>query len=498
MKNIPLLKNTGVGAIIIILLTMFGCVQQPVLFNKNSAQLVITDYIAAHADQYSEFGKLVDGAKMGPLLSIRGPYTLFLPTNDAMKQYYTDNNTSFEQLQLQDMKNLVYNHLILNEIQTGDMGLGAIRDTNAIGDYLVTEFQGSDIIINKQSKITKRDIPVANGFIHQIDKVIDLVTITVYDQIKANPAYSLFAQGLELSGLKDTLQQIKSVYGIKNGVNQYIRTRYTILAVPDKVYADSLGITSIEQLIAHFTDRPDSVKFKSNAFYRYMEYHCMGGTYYLSDFTTKLYPILSSDNNISVTIDTDYKLNQNKVTKRYTGFDVANSNIPAKNGAIHSINNILPVIQPEPTIFVFDTCTYPEIKQGDWYGKYYMKWYDGQNTFPKIKWKGDYLEYYYKNHDAPVQIGFDCLNMNGFWEIEITTPKVMKGNYTVSGYIWSTQIDYEVYVDGVKTATMKKTDPDRAPWGDFVFTKTEEHKIKIINITWGILFWDTVIFTPIK
>lgn len=498
MKNIPLLKNTGVGAILILLMMMFGCVQEPVLWNKNSDQLVIADYIAAHSEQYSEFGKLVESAKLNSLLSIRGPFTLFLPTNEAMKNYYEQNNTSFEQLQPAEIKNLVYNHLVINEIRSSDFGLGAIRDTNAIGDFLVTEFQGSDIIINKQSKITDRDIRTANGFIHQIDKVIDLVTISVYDQLKSDPTYSLFAQGLALSGLKDTLQLITSKYGVKNGVDQYMRTRFTILAVPDKVYADSLGITTIDQLIAHFTTSRDSITYKANPFYRYMEYHCLGGTYYLSDFKTKLYPILSSDNNILFTIDNDYKLNLDRKTKLYTGFDVEYSNVPAKNGAIHRINNVLPVIQPEPTVFIFDTTDYPEIKQGDFYGKYYMKWHDGQNTFSKIKWKGDYLQYYYKNHDAPEQINSDCLNMNGFWEIEITTPKIMKGKYSLSGYIWAGQIDFEVYIDGVKTATITRSGPDRAPWGEFTWTKTEEHKIKIINITWGILFWDTVIFTPVK
>ena len=498
MKNIPLLKNTGVGAVLIILMIMFGCVQEPVLWNVNSEEQVISDYIAANPDQYSEFGKLVESAKLNSLLRIRGPFTLFLPTNEAMKNYYEQNNTSFEQLQSEEIKKLVYNHLVINEIRSSDFGLGALRDTNAIGDFLVTEFQGSDIVINKQSIVTDRDIRTANGFIHQIDKVIDLVTISVYDQLKSDPTYSLFAQGLELSGLKDTLQKITSIYGKKKGVDQYMRTRFTILAVPDKVYADSLGITTIDQLIAHFTTSRDSIAHKANPFYRYMEYHCLGGTYYLSDFKTKLYPILSSDNNILVTIDNDYKLNLDKKTKLYTGFDVENSNIPAKNGAIHRIDNVLPVIQPEPTLFIFDTTDYPEIKQGDFYGKYYMKWSDGQNTFPKIKWKGDYLQYYYKNHDAPEQINSDCLNMNGFWEIEITTPKIMKGTYSLSGYIWSGQMDFEVYVDGVKTATISRSGLDRAPWGEFTWTKTEEHKIKIINITWGILFWDTVIFTPVK
>lgn len=491
-------NNTGFAAILILLMMLFGCVQEPVLWNVNSQEQVISDYIANNPDQYSEFGKLLEGANLNSLLSVRGPYTLFLPDNAAMGKYYQEKGTSFEQLQVEDMKKLVYNHLVLNEIQSGDFGLGAIRDTNAIGDYLVTEFQGSDVIINKQSIITDRDIRTANGFIHQIDKVIDLVTISVYEQLKSDPAYSIFAQGLELTGLKDTLQLITSVYGQTKGVDQYMRTRFTILAVPNTVYADKLGITTIDQLVAHLTTSPDSLTHKSNAFYRYMEYHCLGGTYYLSDFETKLYPILSADNNISVTIAEDYKLNMDKATKEYTGFNIEQSNVPAKNGAIHQINDVLPVIQPEPTLFTFDTTDYPEIKQGDFYGKYYMKWHDGQNTFPKVKWRGDYLQYYYKNHDAPTQLNWDCWNMLGFWEIEITTPKIMKGKYSLSGYVWSGNIDFEVYIDGVKTATIPRSGPDRAPWGEVNWTKTEEHKIKLVNITWGTLFWDTVIFTPVK
>jgi len=500
MKNTRIYKNTGYCTALLLLMVLFGCVQEPVLWTKGSKEQVISDYIAAN-DQYSEFGKLLESAGLNPLLSVRGPYTLFLPDNEAMATYYQEKNTSFDQLSLDERKKLVYNHLIaLSEIQSSDFGLGALRDTNAIGDFLVTEFQGSDIIINKSSKIIKRDIRTANGYIHQIDKVLDLITVNIYDKLKEDPQYSLFTKGLEITGLKDTLQLITSVYGQKNNKDLYMRTRYTIFAVPDQIYKDSLGITTIDQLVAHFTNRADSITFKANPFYRYMEYHCLGGTYFLSDFKagTNLYPILSSDNNVSITIEDDYKLNMDKNTKLYTGFDVPNSNVPAKNAAIHKINNILPVIQPEPTLFIFDTTDYPEIKQGDFYGKYYMKWFDGENTFPKVKWKGDYLQYYYKNHDAPTQLNFDCWNMNGFWEIEITTPKVMKGKYTLSGYVWANNIDFEVYVDGVKSATVPRSGPDRAPWGEFTWTRTEEHKIKLVNLSWGILFWDTVIFTPVK
>ena len=499
MKHIFLPKIAGSFKILLLVVILFGCTQTPVLWSVKSSQQVITDYIATRPDQFSEFGKLLESTGLSSQLSVRGPFTLFLPDNAAILKYYQDNNTSFDQLTKEQKLTLVYNHLIANEIQTGDFRLGALRDTNAIGDFLVTEFQGSDIIINKQSKVTKRDIAVANGYIDYIDRVIDPVTVSGYDKLASDPSFSIFTEGLKRSGLKDTLQIINFLYGKKNA-----RTRFTILAVPDSIYKLN-GINTIDDLISRYTNSPDSVTFMKNGFYRYMEYHCMGGTYYLSDFAlgTKLYPILSSDNNISITIDTDYKLNYNLTTKTYTGFDIAQSNIPTKNAAIHTINNLLPVTQPAPSTMTFYCTDYFDMKQGDYYGKYYMKWYDGSyatGPFAKIHWQGDYLQYYYKNHDTfDMGTSWDCLNMNGFWWCEIITPKIMKGHYNLTANLKSGEMDYEVYVDGVHTATIKSTDPIRTTsWGEFIWPNTVEHKIKVVNITWGLLFWNTVIFTPIK
>ncbi|MBW8331148.1 MAG: fasciclin domain-containing protein [Prolixibacteraceae bacterium] len=486
MKNIFRHKIKELINILFLVVTLFGCTQNPDLWDVTSNKQVISDYVLSNPDQFSEFGKLLESTGLNDQLSVRGPYTLFLPNNEAMIKFYTENSTTYEQLANKDKIKLVYNHLVANEIKTGDIGLGALRDTNSIGDYLVTEFQGSDIIINKQSKIIKRDIPVANGYIQLIDRVIDPVILSVFDKLAADPNYSLFTEGLNRTGLKDTLQKINFPFGKK-----VTRTRFTILAVPNAIY-NNHGIRTIDDLILQYTNSPDSITFLENGFYRYMEYHCLGGTYYLSDFTTRLYPILSSDNNVSVTIDTDYKLNYDSENLLYTGFDIASSDIPAKNGAIHSITDLLPVTQPDPSILTFYCTDYFDLKQGDYYRKYYMKWYDGQNTFSKIKWKGDYLQYYYKNND-------DCLNMNGFWWCEITTPKIMKGHYNLTSNLWSGNVDYEVYVDGVYSATIKKTDPNKTTsWGEFVWDKTEEHKIKVVNITWGLLFWNSVIFTPIK
>ena len=89
--------------------------------------------------------------------------------------------------------------------------------------------------------------------------------------------------------------------------------------------------------------------------------------------------------------------------------------------------------------------------------------------------------------------------MSGWWWVEITTPKIMKGKYNVTANLWWDNTNYAVYIDGVNTALVKSTDPaETTSWGEFDWTTTERHTIKVVTQSPGLLFWDTVIFTPIN
>lgn len=475
------------------------CKQDPVLWKLKSQEQVAGDYIASNPDQYSEFAKLIEVTGLSALLNIRGPYTVMLPTNTAMFDYYKQKNVN----SLMDFNDpfrqkLIRNHIITNEIATGDIGLGAIRDTNAIGDYLVTEFQGADIILNKYSKIIKRNIHTANGYIHVIDKVLDPVTKDIYSVISTDPSYKIFSEGLSLTGLKDTLQIISFPYG-----KRVARTRFTILAVPDTVY-QRYGINNVGDLINWCGANPDSLTFLNNPFYRYIEYHCLNGSYYTSDFNTGIYSILSRDNNISVTIEDDYKINLDRTTKKYTGLIIPASNTPAKNGALHAINGLLPVTDPEPAVIIFETTDFFDLKQGDYYGKYFKKWSDSENTFAKIRWVGDFMQYYYYP-TATVLMNNDCLQIMGWWTFSITFPKVMKGKYDVSIFQpnWQDVTTCNVYIDGKLTGLNYFGPRTGGPGGlqkiaSVDFKTTIEHTITLTNIAYGMVFWDYVRFDPIK
>ena len=476
-----------------------SCTQEPKLWDVKSTEQVASDYIKSKPE-YSEFAKLIELTGLEALLGIRGPYTIMLPNNDAMFAFYKEKGVgSLMDFDEKFRKKLALNHIITNEIPAGDMGLGALRDTNAIGDFIVSEFQGSDVILNKYSKIIDRDVRLANGYAHIIERVIDPVTKDIYTVVAEDPSYRIFTKGLEITGIKDTLEKISFPYGTKSA-----RTRFTLLAVPDTIYQRK-GIHNVNDLIKWTGANPDSVTYLNNPFYRYMEYHCLAGTHYLSDLNTQLYPILSHDNNVSMTIDTDYKINYLNKTKKYTAFIVPASNTPAKNGAIHAISDLLPVIEPDPTTIIFETTDFFDLKQKDCFGKYYDKWHDGENTFAKIKWIGNYMQYYYKP-TQPENINYDALQMFGYWSISVTFPKVMKGKYKVSIYqpVWGNAIaPCYVYLDGVRTPFNYETEATGGSAGlqkiaDVDFKTTAEHTITLENFLWGGCWWDYAKFEPIN
>jgi uncharacterized surface protein with fasciclin (FAS1) repeats len=474
---------------------------------KTNDQLVISEYIAINSD-FSEFNELVINTGLDALLSIRGPYSLFLPNNDAMNAYYAEKQiASFADLDSIERRDLVLCHIVPKEFSISDYQLGTLGEKNALGDNIVTEFQGAEIIINKYSKIIKRDVRVSNGTIQVIDKVLEPLKLSVYEVLAADPSYSIFTAGLERSGIKDTLQIISFKYGQSNA-----RTRFTLLAVADTTY-NRYGIYSVDDLINKCTDYPDSITFQDNGFYAYMDFHCLDrDAFYTSNFpdAATLYSVLSKNNNVQIrVVDGEVQINLSSVDGSYTGLYIEQSNNPAKNGVIHTVNSLLEVTEPSPTTFIWEVTDYFDFKQGEYYLKHFQKFYDTAQ-FAGIRWEGEYLQYYIKPAAlAQPQLNDDCLNMISFWKIEVTTPKIMKGHYLVAARVWS-GISFAIYIDGEQTNLINSADaPSETShaaadasklfkFGEVNWTTTTEHKIKLVAVNSGTLFYDRIEFSPIQ
>ncbi len=484
---------------VLLAMTMTNCLEKdPQIWEPDDISLQIAEYIDLNQEQFSEFYDMILRTDFVHLLKARGPYTLFLPTNDAMKSYYAEKGgTSLDDLTLEQMDKLVRTHLFAYLIPTATIGLGSLPDTNALGDFISTEFSGSDIVIAKRCTIIKRDILNANGYVHVLDKVIDPVTRTVTEVIASDPKYSIFVGGLVKTGLDETLKIISGPYG-----NTEVRIWYTLFAVPDVVYKAN-NINTVEDLIAAYDDGEGAINDPGNGFYKYMEYHALDGVYYLSAFRTGVYPVISRENQVSLRVDTAYLINYDPQDSSYVRFIHVDGNVSCKNGVIHAVNDLMPAIDPIPQQLNISVTHFPDLQSEDCYLNYIKNFMDGENDFAKIKWQGDYMQYYYKGDQGYWE--HDCLSMSqGFWWLEITIPKTTKGKYAVSGYfkVGENRADMICYIDDVKTDLIVATRFDSKsymtiPIAEVDWTETTEHSFKFVTLVPGIVYLDRLIFDPI-
>jgi uncharacterized surface protein with fasciclin (FAS1) repeats len=472
------------------------CSKEPAVGTRlNQDQPTVYDYLLSNPDKYSEFAKLIELTKTVDLLKGLKNLTFLLPDNTAMQQYYKDKKVNSLADFTDDFRqSLLRNHIIPSMQKTADIYLGALQDTNALGDYLETEFGGSDILLNKTSKIISRNITVAGNLIQVIDKVLDPVTKDIYTLISEDPAYSIFTEGLQLTGLKDTLQLITYPYNAKK-----VRTRFTMLAVADTTY-NRLGINDINDLITWCGESSADFTSKEHPLYKYLEYHCLTGTLYLNYFMDQTkYSAISQVNSISMSVTNDYKINLDNATNKYTGFIIPSCNITAKNGVIHAVNNLLPL--PALQEFIFETTDYFEIKQGLFYRKAQKEWIDGQNSFSKIKFVSDKLQYIVTSSPSENYLNGDYLQLPNFKWIEITTPEIPAGHYKISSKMWFTFTGafpkVNVYIDD-KYLTELTENQQIADFGTVNWKTSGEHRIKIECPDLGTMAWDYLVFTPIK
>ncbi|MFN8205909.1 MAG: fasciclin domain-containing protein [Bacteroidales bacterium] len=103
-------------------LPLTHCKEDPQLWLKKSTEQVAGDYMASHSD-YTEFTKLAEYAGLTSLLKVRGPFTIFLPTDEAMFAYYEKIGVgSLEEMSADDRTMLAKTHVIPLVFPTSEIG----------------------------------------------------------------------------------------------------------------------------------------------------------------------------------------------------------------------------------------------------------------------------------------------------------------------------------------------------------------------------------------
>ncbi len=482
--------------------------------------ITIAEYLEDNQETYSRFWELLLTTNLKSTLSAYNPhgnddYTLFMPSDEAFQDYIEENqnyNTFDDLLNDTDFANLLIRyHLVNRGLETNDFPFGALPDTTATGDLLTIGFDTSQDTtvyrINNVAPVIQGNIELINGYIHIIGKVLEPINYSSYDWVDNNPDFSIFADALALSHLKDTMGVYRT-----NTNGDVIRNKYTLFAEPDSVFAKD-GIHNIDDLVARFESFGLESWEEESEFYQYVAYHILEGTYFLDNFED-----LENFNtyaNFMVQVDAglEIKLNpgidtidviiqgQDTTIINYVRIMMDHSNILTKNGAIHLLQDLLKVKNPGRTTKTFQFYEENAIDE--------LRNVTGEHVLDLesmewLYWEGiDYFKYV-KSASSISATNNDYLEVTGNFTIEYTIPKVLPGKYEVrikSESSDSENATIQVYLDGNRLGSSFDLTTGGNPYNSFAvgnieFLLYEPHVLKITSLIPGIFIWDFVQFVP--
>ncbi len=208
---------------------------------------MVTDYFQNRPETFSSYLEILgkvhpskrSNSTMKELLSARGHYTCFAPTNEAI-QLYLDSLCEIGQLtsnKLSEISDSVAEALVFNSIiQNGnnpayaatDFEEGALGTTNMNDRFISISYandslQKTLVYVNVNSLIinSTEENEVVNGHIHTIDKVLSPSNASVADLVMTAENTRIFSEFLDKTGWDKKLQKYKDMewedYWIENG-----------------------------------------------------------------------------------------------------------------------------------------------------------------------------------------------------------------------------------------------------------------------------------------
>ena len=185
----------------------------------------ISDYISADSN-YSMFYTVLQKSKVSKssrsylhsLLSARGNYVVFVPTNEAMTAYLdsiydkTDYNidTMSEPIASTIAQNCIIDYndekaQMSTEYQVGAIIKGTLNDRHILVSFDTLQGGRFTIVLNGSSHILTSDVELSNGYVQIIDKVLSPSTATVASLLGEADNMRIFTHLLNVTGWEDSL-----------------------------------------------------------------------------------------------------------------------------------------------------------------------------------------------------------------------------------------------------------------------------------------------------
>lgn len=237
----------------------------------------------------------VSQSSVAQLVSTRGHYACFAPTNEAMQTYLAELHskgiitrpvTKAYDIDDERVRDSIMKVIVLNSIiDCGDKNkpyttfdfqdaasLPLANMNNRLLRTDITAENGQTIYKISDSPVIKRDIEAINGYVQKMGRVVAPSNSNLSDLMQSTPNMTFFTSLLEKTALADTLKIVRDEeyeQGYINGTIPHTLGKpnyqgfsddgitpdhrnigFTIFAEPDEVYRQN-GIGSIEQLIEY-------------------------------------------------------------------------------------------------------------------------------------------------------------------------------------------------------------------------------------------------------
>lgn len=324
--------------------------------------LNITEYLRDNPD-YSMFLEILDLTNYASFMNTYGTYTMFLPTNEAVKQYLKDvGATSLKEVPLVDLQNIAKLHILEARINTTFFTDGKIATPSMYGQYLITgaaNINGvSSITVNKTANIVTSNVELGNGVVHVIDKVLRVADKTLAETIEADANLSLFTEVLKATGWYDKLDQPLTYDANKIG------SHLTVLTQTNDVFAKA-GFNNLDDLKARYSHSGDPMN-PVDSLNLFVQYRVLPQLNYLADMATT--PVFVTKAPLEVI---SAKLLKDVI---YLNRDVFNgvleegspilrqlSDVTASNGVVHYVDENFSIKKRLPSPVYFDLCDQPEM-----------------------------------------------------------------------------------------------------------------------------------------
>jgi uncharacterized surface protein with fasciclin (FAS1) repeats len=269
--------------------------------------------IVTESEAHTILEAAINAAGLNELLDGEDPFTLFAPTDDAFDAL-PEGTVATLLANIDELIEVLAHHVVGGTFMTEDLNDGDVL-TTANDDNLTVTVDGMTYMIDMATVISA-NIEASNGVVHVIDMVLIPETNdqTVMSIIENSPIHTTLETAIIAAGLANTLSGDGS---------------FTVFAPSDEVFA-TLPDGALDLILAN-------TELLTNLLLG----HVHEGELYSADLTDGL--------NVTMMNEGDLTVSNDGMTIMIDDAIIFQEDLPATNGVVHVIDNILPstVIDPD-------------------------------------------------------------------------------------------------------------------------------------------------------